>query len=208
MSMRKTPYLRLRYPWASDVVSAADVQSMVSDVDQALVQTQQQAANFSKMSSVVVQRAAAQSVAKGTLTTITFDTVVLNNGANSPEANGSWYNAATPTRLTAPSACVVMASAYGGFNLTAALGTIGCMQVTVAVNGAATAPGVQGSKYSPISTSTGQQWVSAATMWKLAAGDFLEMKMFWTGTPAGPFNTDTVVPPTLSLMMVALPSVP
>jgi hypothetical protein len=31
--------------------------------------------------------------------------------------------------------------------------------------------------------------------------------MFWTGTPAGPFNTDTVSPPTLSLMMVALPAV-
>jgi hypothetical protein len=45
-------------------------------------------------------------------------------------------------------------------------------------------------------------------MWKLVAGDFLELKMYWTGTPAGPFNTDTVVPPVLSLMMVALPSVP
>jgi len=208
MTMRKTPYLRLRYPWTSDVVSAADVQSMASDVDQALVQSATLAANFSRFASVAVQRAAAQSLVKGALTAITFDTAVLNNGANSPLSNGAWFNVASPTRLTAPAPCVVLASAAGGINIGSALGVNGALQVTVALNGATAAPGVQGSKWGPISTVTGQQWTSAVSMWKLAAGDFLELKMFWTGTPAGPFNTDTVFPPTLSLMMVALPTVP
>lgn len=208
MTMRKTPYLRLRYPWTDDVVNAADVQSMAQDIDQALVQTATLGASFSRMSSVVVQRVAAQSLTKGALTPITFDTVVLNNGANSPLANGSWYNVANPTRLTAPVPCVVLASGFGGVNLGSALGVNGVIEVVVALNGATGAPNVQGTKYGPISTATGQQWASALTMWKLAAGDFLELKLFWGGTPAGPFNTDTAVPPTLSLMMVGLPTVP
>ncbi len=206
--MRKTPYLRLRYPWVDDVVAASSVQSMAQDIDQALVATQTMSANFSRFASVVVQRAAAQSIAKATLTAISFDTVLLNNGANSPLANGSWYSAGTPTRLTAPVPCVVLACASGGMNIGSALGANGAIQVTVALNGATGQPGIQGTKWGPVSTVTGQQWASCITMWKLAAGDYLEMKMYWTGSPAGPFNTDTAVAPLLSLMMVALPSVP
>lgn len=207
MTMRKTPNLRLRYPWTSDVVSAADVQSMAQDVDQALVSTATLAANFSRFSSVTVVRNAVQSIAKGALPAIVFDTVAANNGVNSPLANGSWYNAANPSRLTAPSPCVVLACGSGGISLGSALGVNGVIEVVVALNGAVGAPNVQGTKWAPLSAATGQQWASAITMWKLAAGDFLELKMFWTGTPAGPFNTDNVFPPTLSLMMVALPTV-
>lgn len=206
--MRKTPYLRLRYPWADDVVSALNVGDMASDIDAALVRTAQMSTDFSRFASVAVSRSTAQSIAKGTQVAISFDTVAVNNGANSPLSNGAWFNLASPTRLTAPSPCVVLATGMCGLNLGSALGTAGIIQATVALNGATGAPGVQGSKYSPISTVTGQQWVSALSMWKLAAGDFLELKAFWTGTPAGPFNTDPNIPPTLSLMMVALPTVP
>lgn len=208
MAMRKTPYLRLRYPWTDDVVSAADVDSMAQDIDQALVSTAVLAANFSRFASVAVSRAAAQSLTKGTLTAITFDTVPLNNGANSPLANGAWFNAGAPTRLTAPTACVVLACGSGGINNGTSLGANGAVQATVALNGATGGTGVQGSKWGPVSGDTGQQWASGLSMWKLAAGDFLELKMFWTGTPAGPFNTETNIPPRLSLMMVALPTVP
>lgn len=209
MTMRKTPFMRLRYPWTSDTVAAADVQTMAQDIDQALVSTATLAGNFSRNSSVVVQRTPVQSLTKATLTAITFDaTAVLDNGVDSPLANGAWFNSAQPTRLTAPAACVVLAHGFGGINPGAALGVNGCVQVMVALNGASAAPGVQGTKWAPISTATGQQWASAATMWKLVAGDFLELKMLWKGTPAGPINTDNAIPPTLSLMMVALPSVP
>lgn len=204
--MRKTPYQRIRYPWTSDVVSAADVQSMASDIDQALVTTAKQASDFSRFASVVVRRTAAQSLTKATLTAISFDSVSLNNGANSPFANANWFSNATPTRLTAPTPCIVLASAHGGINAGSALGANGAVQVTVGLNGALT--WVQGSKGNPISTAAGQHWASALTMWKLNTGDYLELKMFWTGTPAGPFNTDTVIPPMLSLMMVGLQSVP
>ncbi len=206
--MRKTPYLRLRYPWTDDVVSAADVQSTAADIDQALINTATMAANFSRFASVAVTRSTVQSITKATLTAITFDTVVLNNGVDSPLSNGSWFNIGSPTRLTAPTACVVVAVGFGGMNLGSALGTSGCVQVVVALNGASAAPGVQGTKWAPVSTVTGQQWATPITMWKLAAGDFLELKMFWTGTPVGPINTDNVIPPSLSLMMVALPTVP
>lgn len=208
MTMRKTPYARLRYPWTSDVVAAPDVQSMAQDIDQALVTTATMAANFSRFASAAVQRVAAQSITKGTLTTISFDTVVVNNGVNSPLANGAWFSNAAPTRLTAPVSCVVLASAFAGLNLGSALGTNGALQLTITLNGAIAAPGTQGTKWSPTSAVTGQQWASALSMWKLAAGDFIELKMFWTGTPAGPFNTDTVLPPLFSLMMVGLTSVP
>jgi len=202
--MRKTPYLRIRYPWASDVVSAVDVQSMANDIDQGLVATAKYASDFSQFASVTAYRAAAQSITKGTLTAITFDTVPLNNGANSPLANGAWWSNANPTRLTAPVACMVVACVSGGFNVGSALGVNGIIQVVAGLNGGSQQ---QGNKYSPISTVTGQHWTSAMTAWKLSAGDYLELKMYWTGTPAGPFNTDTVVPPTMSLMMLSLPSV-
>lgn len=207
--MRKTPFLRLRYPWTSDVVSAGDLESMAQDIDAALVQTATMAGNFSKLSSVVVQRVAAQSITKGTLTAISFDTAVLDNGTDSPLANGPWFNAAAPTRLTAPSPCVVLASGITNIIAGTALGTSGCVQTSITLNGASSGNGMQGSKWGPVSTDTGYQASSAISMWKLAAADFLELKTFWTGTPAGPFNTSaTNQVPTLSLMMIALPSVP
>jgi hypothetical protein len=207
MTMRQTPFQRIRYPWASDVVNAADVDSMGADIDQALVNTANLANDFSKYSTVVAKRVAAQSITKNTLTALTFDSVI-DNGANSPVANGAWWSASNPTRLTAPVSCVVMAIATGGVNATSAFGTPAALQVTVALNGASGLPGVQGSKYGPFSTQTGQVWGSAMTVWSLTKGDYLEFKIYWVGTPAGPFNTDTALPPTLSLAMVALPAVP
>lgn len=207
--MRKTPFARLRYPWASDPVSVDDVRSMAQDIDQSMERTATLAANFSRFASVSVKRTAAQSITKATLTAISFDaTPYLDNGSDSPLANGSWFVSAAPTRLTAPAPCVVLACASLGMTFGTALGVNGALQVMVALNGGGTFPNVQGTKWAPFSTATGQQWASAITMWSLAAGDFLELKTRWTGTPAGPFSTDTVVRPTLSLMMVALPAVP
>src|SRR5262245_32479150 len=110
---RKTPYQRLRYPWASDVVNAGDVQAMANDIDASLVQTAKLANDFSRFASVLAYRAAAQSLTKGVLTTLTFDTVPLNNGANSPTSNAAWWSAGNPTRLTAPVNCAVLACASG-----------------------------------------------------------------------------------------------
>lgn len=203
--MRKTPYARLRYPWASDTVNVADVQSMANDIDQGIVGTQKLAAEYSLMGSVVARRNAAQSLTKATLTAISFDTITLNNGANSPLANGAWWAAGNPTRLTAPVPCIVFASGYGGVNLGSALGVNGIIEVAVGINGGTA--WMQGTKHSPISTVTGQVWASGFSVWPLNAGDYLELKMYWTGTPAGPFNTDTVIPPQLSLSMIALKSV-
>lgn len=205
--MRKTPYEKLRYPWTDDVVTANDIKNMAQDIDQALVATQTLASNFSKYASVTAFRAAAQSLTKATVTAITFDTIQSNNGAESPLANGSWYNAANPTRLTAPSACIALAAMSGGINLGSALGTSGAIEIFAGLNGGGTSLSIQGTKWAPISTVSGQQWTSALSMWKLNAGDYLELKMWWNGTPAGPFNTDTVSPPTLSLMMVGLQTV-
>ena len=204
MVMRKTAYERIRYPWGSDTVSAVDVETMGSDIDQALVTTQRLSSDFSKFASVTAQRNAAQSIAKNTLTVITFDTIPLNNGPNSPLANSAWWAAGNPTRLTAPVTCAVLACATLGMNFGSALGVNGILQCTIGLNGGTAWQ--QGSKWAPISTATGQQWTSAMSGWKLNAGDYLELKVFWTGTPAGPFNTDTVQPPQLSLMMMSLPS--
>lgn len=202
--LRRTPYERIRYPWSPDVVAVGDVQSMINDIDQALVTTQKLSTDYSLMGSVIAKRNAALSLTKATLTTVSFDSVTLNNGSDSPLANGNWWAAGNPTRLTAPVPCVVLASGFGGVNLGSALGTSGVIQVTVGLNGGSN---VQGSKFSPISTVTGQVWGSALTMWSLNTGDYIELKLYWTGTPAGPFNTDTVIPPQLSLSMLALKSV-
>lgn len=210
MAMRKTPFLRLRYPWASDVVSAADVDAMASDVDQALVQTAQLAANFSRFASVAVRRSATQSLTKATLTAISFDTPLADNGANSPLANGKWFDISNPTRLTAPTACIVLAIGQGSFTTGTAMGTNGAYETVIALNGGTAGAGVQGSKWAPSPTITGAQVMQAISMWKLAAGDFLELKQYWTGTPAGPITTNgsfSAGMPSLSLMMVGLPTV-
>lgn len=210
MTMRQTPFQRIRYPWASDVVSAADVQSMGSDIDQALVQTAMLAANFPKFSSVVAKRSGStQSIAKGTLTAISFDSVQYDNGANSPLAGQPWWNAGNPTRLTAPQPCVVLAIGNAMINFTSNPGTPAVVQGTVSINGGSGSPNVQGGKYPPVNNVPGQTWIpSIMSMWKMNTGDYLEWKVYWTGTPAGPFNTDTGFPPVMSLAMVALPSVP
>lgn len=210
MTMRKTPFLRLRYPWASDVVNVADMQAMANDVDSALVQTAAMASGFSQMSSVIVQRAAAQSITKATLTTIVFDTLGLDNGTDSPNANGAWWSSSVnPSRLTAPSACVVLAVGNAALTSGSAMGASAAVQTTVTKNGASSGNDMQGSKYGPLSTDSGYQSSPAITMWKLNAGDYLELKVFWTGAIAGPINTNTgSLVPTLSLMMVALPTVP
>jgi len=203
--LRRTPYQKIRYPWTSDVVAVPDLQSMANDIDQAIVNTQKLSSDFSLMGSVVAKRNAALSLTKGALTAVSFDSITLNNGSDSPLANGNWWAAGNPTRLTAPVPCVVLASGFGGVNLGSALGVNGVIQVTIGLNGGGA--WVQGNKFSPISTVAGQVWTSALSVWPLNAGDYLELKLYWTGTPAGPFNTDTVVPPQLSLSMLALKSV-
>jgi hypothetical protein len=206
MTMRKTPFLRMRYPFTSDVVSAADVQAMASDIDSGLIGTAKMASEFSRFASVTALRAAAQSITKATLTAITLDTIRINNGANSPLANANWWAAGQPTRLTAPVGCIVLVSATSGYNIGSAFGVNGAIQTTVGLNGGAA--WLQGKKFNPLSTYTGQVWASAMSMWKLNAGDYLELKTFWTGTPAGPINTDTGSPPIISLAMIGLTSVP
>jgi hypothetical protein len=207
MAVRRTPFQRIRYPWTADTVSVSDIQSMASDIDQSLVQTAALANNFVRFSSVIVRRTATQSIAKGSLTAISFDTVVADNGTDSPLANGPWYAAANPTRLTAPAPCVVLAVATAGVNQVASWGSSAALQATIALNGASGVPGVQGSKYNPPSTMSGQTPAAVTSMWRLVAGDYLELKLFWTGAPAGPINTDATFWPQLSLMVVALPSV-
>jgi hypothetical protein len=121
-------------------------------------------------------------------------------------ANANWWAAGQPTRLTAPVGCIVLVSATSGYNIGSAFGVNGAIQTTVGLNGGAA--WLQGKKFNPLSTYTGQVWASAMSMWKLNAGDYLELKTFWTGTPAGPINTDTGSPPIISLAMIGLTSVP
>jgi len=206
MTMRRTPYARLRYPWTADVVNVADVQAMASDIDAGLVGTARMANDFSKFASFTGRRNAAQSITKATLTAITLDTVTVNNGANSPLANANWWAAGQPTRLTAPVGCIVLATAACGYNIGSAFGANGAVETAIGLNGGTA--WVQGTKFNPVSAYTGQVWASCLSMWKLNAGDFLELKTFWTGTPAGPLNIDTGSPPFISLTMVALTSVP
>lgn len=204
MTMRRTPFERIRYPWTDDTVSPTDIQAMASDIDATLVRTARVGAEFSKMGSVVAKRAAAQSITKATLTAVSFDSAPLNNGANSPLSNGVWWKASAPTRLTAPQPCLVLASGAAGINYGAAVGTSAVLQVSIRMTGA----NQQGNKFSPISTVAGQQWTSCLSMWKMATGDYLELMVYWVATGAGPYNTDTVIPPQLSLTMVGLTSVP
>jgi hypothetical protein len=204
MTMRKTPFERIRYPWTDDVVNPVDIQSMASDIDSTLVQTARMGSEFSQAGSVVAKRAAAQSITKATLTAVTFDSAPLNNGANSPLSNGVWWKAAAPTRLTAPVGCIVLASGAAGINYGAAVGTSAVLQVSVRMTGV----NQQGNKYSPTAAVAGQQWTSGLGLWKMAAGDYLELMIFWIATGAGPYNTDTVIPPQLSVTMVGLTSVP
>lgn len=206
MVMRKTPYVRIRYPWTTDPVSVLDVQAMAGDIDAGLVATAKMGSDFSKFASFTAVRNAAQSITKGALTAISLDTIRVNNGANSPLANAPWWVAGQPTRLTAPVGCIVLVQATAGYNIASAFGTQGVIQTTVGLNGGGA--WLQGTKFNPVSTYTGQVWASCLSMWKLNTGDYLELKTYWSGTPAGPINTDTGQPPQISLAMVALTSVP
>lgn len=205
--MRKTPYMRLRYPFGSDVVNPVDVQTTAADMDQAMVGVANLQFEFPRLASVYAARNnSVLSVAKATVVTIPFDTLIRDTGTGSPASNGAWYSNANPSRMTAPVPCVVLAVGSLELILGSALGANGAIEAIIALNGATTYPGIQETKWNPSSADTGNQTVQLMSMWKLNAGDFLELKVRWTGTPAGPLNVNNLGNTFMQIIMVALPT--
>lgn len=192
--MRQTPYRGIRYPFTGDVVDPVAIQTEAQDIDQALVNDDQLRAEAFRRNSVNVFTSAQTSLAKGVASAISWANVSGGqNGANGIPGYANWWAAGSPTRFTAPGACLVYATASLQLNATAAMGAGGYFEVFFAKNGAGATPNIQLNKAQPLNN-TGIWTVSCVveSMWVMAAGDYLEVKAQWSGTPAGPLLTSTL----------------
>lgn len=207
MVSRVTPFRRLRYPFNTNVVDPVDIQKLATDIDGALNTDDKLRTDAFRRSGATVARTGSNaSFTKNTLTTVTWDSGNPNNGANGGFGTAAWWSSTTnPSRLTAPTACLVYAAAYVQLDATAgAMGTNGYFELMIAKNGATAQPQIQAHKYPAApGSSTSAIEASVESLWSLAAGDYLEAKGIWNGTPAGPLLS---VPfPSMDVWMIAVP---
>lgn len=206
MTARLTPYRGLRYPFTSDVVSTADVANLAADIDMAIAADDLLRGNAFRLSGARVLLSSGPSITKNTLTVITWNNSTFNNGANGGFGTSNWWSSSTnPSRLTAPTACLVYATAKANLLMTTNLGTNGYFEIDITKNGSTVAPNIQQQKFQPNQTGsgTGEIETSIETVWSLAAGDYLETRVIWNGTPAGPFSLEAG--PVMTVQMVAVP---
>lgn len=171
-----TPWERIRYPQAGEVISATAEQATATDMDVVLesaVPLYQQAVGRT----VGIFSAGSPSITKATLTTVSFTS-----------GTAPFWVVGSPTRITPTIPGIYLIQASVGLNYTS---TSNMFRIMIARNGGTAAPDVQ--------IQTTPQWDTNATiivanmvsMWKFATGDFYELKVFWNGTPAGPQTLDT-----------------
>lgn len=192
--MRQTPYRGIRYPISGEVVDPAAIQTLAQDVDQALVDDDQLRAEAFRRSSVNVYTTSTTSLAKGVASAISWaNTNGSQNGANGIPGYANWWSAGSPTRLTAPGACLVYAVGTVQLNAGSSLGSGGYFELFFGKNGSGATPNIQLNKTQPLNN-TGIWTISCTvqSLWVMAAGDYLELKAQWSGTPAGPFSTSTL----------------
>lgn len=171
-----TPYLGIRYPLSSEIISAAAEQAMATDMDVELAQADSLADFALGRPSAQVNAGAGLSLVKNTLTTVTW----------ASSNSGTFWNATNPTRITVQNAGLyVIQTSQELTGLSA--GNVSTFRVMVAKNGATAQPNIQ-SQMTP-QFQTGQFGANLFTVWLAAAGDFFEVKVLWNGAAAGPFST-------------------
>lgn len=204
--MRQTPYRGIRYPYASDVVDPVALQTEAQDIDQALVNDDQLRTEAFRRSSASVYLSGTPSLTKATITTISWTGLApgSQNGANGIPGYANWWSSGSPTRFTAPGACLAYATANVALAATSALGATGFFEVFFGKNGSTSRPNIQSNKTQPLNNTSAWQ-VSCVTesLWSLVAGDYLEVKVRWSGSPAGPFPIATTT--YASIQVVAVP---
>lgn len=207
MSARLTPYRQFRYPFTSDTIDAVSIQTLAEDIDQALVDDDKLRTDAFRLSSAQVAQSGTPSITKATITAITWNgTTGPNNGANGAFGTSAWWSSTTnPSRLTAPASCLVYATAAATFDPGASLGANGFFELMITKNGATLQPNIQTAKYQcPIpSPGLGQVPAVIESLWSLVAGDYLEAKVLWSGTPAGPLPLAAFA--NMGVVMIAVP---
>lgn len=204
MTIRVTPYRRLRYPCVDSVVDVNDLAKMVNDIDAALLSDDKARTDALRMPGASVYTFSTTSLTKNINTTLSFDTVNYNNGASGGFGTANWWAASpSPTRMTAPYACLVLAYGYAPLNITSSLGTNGFYTLGIYKNGSVVAPNFVTNKIQGPAAGTGLARNSVFGMMALNAGDYLELRALWNGTPAGPMSTD--IPSSFGVQMLGVP---
>lgn len=181
---RTTPYRGIRYPLSGEVVDQAAIQTMAQDIDQALVNDDMLRTEGFRRSSLMVYTTASINLPKSALVPITWTTASWQDGANGIPSFASWWSASTnPTRFTAPSACLVHATANAGIS-NPSLGSGGFFEIFFYKNGSASTPNLQANK-----SNQPNYAVTVESMWAMSAGDYIECGVLWNGSPAGPLTT-------------------
>lgn len=197
-----TPYKNIRVPVTGNVVDAADWQTTATDINTVLTASK-------TLHDVAVRRSSVsafnsgQSIVKNTQTVISYAVGVgggigWDTGLLGPGAAAYWSNA-NPTRLTAPATGLYLATLYLGVPF-GTLSTTNILQPTIGKNGSFAAPNLVTDKQAGTAVRAPDK-VTTCVLYAMTAGDYLEGRVYWNGTPAGPLALSA----TFQLAQVALP---
>lgn len=174
-----TPYRKIPYPLAGEVISDATIKSMANTMTSALLTTQQTAVFSQSKSSI--SGVVGANVAKAT---DTYPSLAVNwdTGKSGPGGAAFW-SSANPTRLTAPVAGLYVYGADASCSFTAGCSVAQWVKALVRKGGATVVgqdmQACRGGTY-PIAAIKGAVF--------LTAGQYVEFGVRWSGTEAGPLS--------------------
>lgn len=190
-----TPFRAYRVPSSPNVVDAAEVAAMAADINADMITinglrlaaTRRSGANLSVAGST-------QNIVKNTQTVVTYAAPAagpsFDNGATGGIGASAYWASGTPTRLTVPAGAggLYLARFWISLNGWAGAGT-NTQRVSMGRNGSFAVPDLwQANMFANNATFNLPQGVSVESLVLLNAGDYMESRVYWNGTPAGPFQ--------------------
>lgn len=203
-----TPYRAYRVPSSPNVTDAAEIAAMAGDINTDMVAinalrlaaTRRSGANLSVSGST-------QNVVKNTNTVVTYAAPAtgptFDNGAGGGIGAAAYWSSGNPTRLTVPAGAGGLYLARFWISLVGWSGAgTNTQRVFMGRNGSFAVPDLwQANMFANNATFNLPQGVSVESLMVLAAGDYIESRVYWNGPLAGPF---TISAGEFSLQQVAV----
>lgn len=190
-----TPFRNYRVPSSPNVTDVAEVAAMAGDIDTDMLALNTMRRAATRRSGATVSVAGStQNIVKNTNTVVTYASPaagpVFDNGAGGGVGAAAYWSSGQPTRLTVPAGAggLYMARFWISLNGWSGAGT-NTQRVFMGRNGSFAAPDLwQANEFANNATYNLPQGVAVQSLVLLSAGDYMESRVYWNGTPAGPFQ--------------------
>ena len=184
-----TPVQGFPYPFEKEGATPVSAQNLATEVDVELANADaQQLLVLRRPSARVTRASGSQAVTINVVTLLTYDTAEWDTG--------TFYSAGTPNRLTVPP--VGIYAIAGSYEVLAAPETDTVYEIHFQVGGSSVA--LHKIKQYGVDGDIDDRSVSAAFLYRMTAGQFVDMRCFWTGTAGTSRN---IAKATLSIRFVA-----